>query len=154
MDTTSLQKAVVQRDTDLTKTRALADSLSSQLAEAQNENKAVAAKLANSRIASAAFESLGAKTPGSALRVGQQQGNARTIMVGSAEAANQAKIAQLKEDLYSDLTGLILRGVERGMDCDVYDCIQTGVNGSKSSPTNICLSLGTEVDTDLCSTPF
>ena len=52
-------------------------------------------------------------------------------MVGSAEAAHAAQVAQLKEDLYSDLTGLILRGVERGSESDVYDCIQTGRNGSE-----------------------
>lgn len=59
------------------------------------------------------------------------KGQPRTIMVGSAEAAQAAQIALLKEDLYSDLTGLILRGVERGDESDVYDCIQTGRNGSK-----------------------
>lgn len=53
-------------------------------------------------------------------------------MVGSAEAAHAAQVAQLKEDLYSDLTGLLLRGVERNDDADVYDCLQTGANGSKS----------------------
>lgn len=63
------------------------------------------------------------------MRNGQQ----RTIMIGSAEAAQAAQVALLKEDLYSDLTGLILRGVERGDEADVYDCIQTGRNGSKFS---------------------
>ena len=57
---------------------------------------------------------------------------ARTVMVGSVEAAQAAQVASLKEDLYSDLTGLILRSVERGDDFDVYDCLQTGPNGSKS----------------------
>lgn len=55
-------------------------------------------------------------------------------MVGSAEAAYAAQVAQLKEDLYSDLTGLILRGVERKDESDIYDCIQTGRNGSKCFP--------------------
>ena len=54
-------------------------------------------------------------------------------MVGSAEAAHAAQVAQLKEDLYSDFTGLILRGVERKDESDIYDCIQTGRNGSKCS---------------------
>ena len=43
------------------------------------------------------------------------------------------QLAQLKEDLYSDLTGLILRGVEIGTDSDIFDCIQTGRNGSEST---------------------
>jgi hypothetical protein len=51
-------------------------------------------------------------------------------MVGSAEAAQAAQVAQLKEELYADLTGLLLRGVDRMEEADVYDCIQTGRNGS------------------------
>jgi len=44
---------------------------------------------------------------------------------------SESQAAQLKEDLYSDLTGLIIRGVKRDAEDDVYDCIQTGRNGSK-----------------------
>ena len=57
------------------------------------------------------------------------------MLVGSAEAAHAAQVAQLKEDLYSDLTGLILRSVEMGSEGDIYDCIQTGRNGSKYIPS-------------------
>ncbi|KAK4693044.1 hypothetical protein P7C71_g4279, partial [Lecanoromycetidae sp. Uapishka_2] len=127
-DTRSLQKQITSRDADLAKTQALADQLSTSLSESQNENKALQAKLANSRSASAAVESLNSRTPGSAMR--SKTPAARTIMVGSAEAAHAAQVAQLKEDLYSDLTGLILRGVEIGTEADVYDCIQTGRNGT------------------------
>ena len=129
-DSASLENEIITRDADLTRTQALADQLSTSLSEAQNENKALQAKLANSRSASAAADSVvGTKTPGSALR-GKTPAQ-RTIMVGSAEAAQAAQVAQLKEDLYSDLTGLILRGVERKDESDVYDCIQTGRNGSE-----------------------
>lgn len=76
-----------------------------------------------------AVESVNAKTPASAMKNNQQT---RTIMVGSAEAAQAAQVAQLKEDLYSDLTGLILRGAKRADAEDTYDCLQTGRNGSKS----------------------
>ncbi|CAF9933923.1 MAG: hypothetical protein ALECFALPRED_005792 [Alectoria fallacina] len=127
-DSASLENEIITRDADLAKTQALADQLSTSLSEAQNENKALQAKLANSRSASTAVESLGAKTPGSAMR-GKTPAQ-RTIMVGSAEAAYAAQVAQLKEDLYSDLTGLILRGVERKDESDIYDCIQTGRNGT------------------------
>ena len=124
----SLQKQVANKDIDVGKAQALATQLSASLSEAQNENKALQAKLANARSASVAVESVHAKTPGSVIK---GKGQARTIMVGSAEAAQAAQVAQLKEDLYSDLTGLILRGVERGEAYDLYDCIQTGRNGSK-----------------------
>lgn len=72
---------------------------------------------------------MNARTPGSAMN--NKPSQPRTIMMGSAEAAQAAQTALLKEDLYSDLTGLILRGVERGEESDIYDCIQTGRNGSK-----------------------
>ena len=129
-DSRSLQTQISTRDADLAKTQSLADQLSTSLSEAQTENKALQAKLANSRTASTAVESINARTPGSGMR--GKTPAARTVMVGSAEAAQAAQIAQLKEDLYSDLTGLILRGVERGYESDVYDCLQTGPNGSKS----------------------
>ena len=128
-DSRSLQKQIAARDADLAKTQALADQLSTSLSEVQNENKALQAKLANSRSASVAIESVNARTPGSAIR--GKTPAARNILVGSAEAAHAAQVAQLKEDLYSDLTGLILRSVEMGSEGDVYDCIQTGRNGSK-----------------------
>lgn len=103
--------------------------LTTSASEAQNEIKALQTKLANSRTASVAVESVNARTPGSAMN--NKAGQPRTIMMGSAEAAQAAQVALLKEDLYSDLTGLILRGVERGEESEIYDCIQTGRNGSK-----------------------
>jgi hypothetical protein len=38
----------------------------------------------------------------------------------------------MKENLYADLTGLLIRAVKRKDGEDEYDCIQTGRNGSKS----------------------
>ena len=67
---------------------------------------------------------------------------ARTVMVGSAEAAQAAQVAQLKEDLYSDLTGLILRSVERSDESDLYDCLQTGPNGSKFALSHLQQGIG------------
>lgn len=132
-DTNSIQTLINARDAELAKTKSQAEQLSTSLAEAQNEIKALQAKLANSRSnPPAVAEMNGSKTPASALRARQQQNNNNNrSMIGSAEAAHAAQIAQMKEDLYSDLTGLIMRGVEIGTDSDVYDCLQTGRNGSK-----------------------
>ncbi|RFU77022.1 chromosome segregation [Trichoderma arundinaceum] len=47
-----------------------------------------------------------------------------------AAAAENRQIAQIKEDLYADLTGLIVRDVRRIDKEDVFDCIQTGRNGT------------------------
>jgi ribosomal protein S12 len=120
----------VTSDNALSKAQAQVSQLTTSLSQVQKENKALQAKLASSRSAIVTVESTNAaKTPGSAMKGKVQQ---RTIMVGSVEAAQAAHVAKLKEDLYSDLTGLILRGVETGDEADVYDCIQTGRNGSRS----------------------
>jgi Chromosome segregation protein Csm1/Pcs1 len=123
-----LQKALATQQSETSKLQANVTELSTSLSSAQNEIKVLQARLAASRSASASVESTNSKAPGSALR---NNGQVRTIMVGSAEAAQAAQVAQLKEDLYSDLTGLIVRGVKRTDQGDIYDCIQTGRNGSK-----------------------
>jgi hypothetical protein len=107
-------------------------TLTKQLADAKSESKSLHAKLAASRTASANVESANNYTRTPASTVKGTKVPSRTIMVGSAEAAAAAQVAQLKEDLYSDLTGLIIRGVERKTEqmVDIFDCIQTGRNGS------------------------
>lgn len=125
-----LSKQLATKDTDLATANSKLALLNTSLTETQNENKALQARLANVRATSVVESVQGNKTPGSAIK-GKNQ--TRTVMVGSAEAAQAAQVAQLKEDLYSDLTGLILRGVEKGEDENVYDCIQTGRNGSELS---------------------
>ncbi|KAL9603466.1 MAG: hypothetical protein Q9219_001153 [cf. Caloplaca sp. 3 TL-2023] len=126
----TLQKSLVAKDAEVSKAQALATELSNSLSEAQNENKVLQAKISSTRAASATIENTSAKTPGSAIK--GKGPAARTIMVGSAEAAQAAQAAQLKEDLYRDLTGLLVLGLERSNEVDTYDCIQTGRNGSKS----------------------
>lgn len=91
------------------------------LSEAKTEIKTLSTRLAASRAAEAAH----VKVHGSAMK-----GNTSDKrLVANAEAAVQS--AQLKEDMYADLTGLLVRGVKREKDDEIYDCIQTGRNGSK-----------------------
>lgn len=101
--------------------------LTLSLSESNAENKTLSTKLAANRNAASSIESAITKTPGSAMKA-----NGGIRMMGSAEAAQQVQAGQLKEDLYGDLTGLIIRSVKRETEEDVYDCIQTGRNGSKS----------------------
>ncbi|KAI4174310.1 MAG: hypothetical protein LQ343_002449 [Gyalolechia ehrenbergii] len=133
----TLQKQLVNKDIEVSKAQALATELSNTLSEVQNENKVLQAKVAGARSSSAAIESASSKTPGSTIK---GKGPARTVMVGSAEAAQAAQTAQLKEDLYRDLTGLLVLGVERGSEADTYDCIQTGRNGTLHFKLSIATS--------------
>ncbi|KAL8732041.1 MAG: hypothetical protein Q9166_002993 [cf. Caloplaca sp. 2 TL-2023] len=143
----NLQNQLVARDADVSKAQALATELSNSLSESQNENKVLQAKIASTRTASTVIESANSKTPGSAIK---GKGSMRTIMVGSAEAAQAAQAAQLKEDLYRDLTGLLLLGVEKGEEADVYDCIQTGRNGT----LHFRLGIATNTDDSYEETEF
>ncbi|KAL8966833.1 MAG: hypothetical protein Q9197_005764 [Variospora fuerteventurae] len=143
----TLQKQLAAKDTEVSKAQALATELSNSLSEARNENKVLQARVASARTTSTAIESANALTPGSAIK---GKGPARTIMVGSAEAAQTAQAAQLKEDLYRDLTGLLVLGVERGIEADVYDCIQTGRNGT----LHFKLGIATNTEENYADTEF
>lgn len=110
--------------------QAKADELQNQLSEAntalagaRTEIKTLSTKLGAARSA----EQASVKVPGSAIK-GNTAADKR--LLANAEAAVQQ--AQMKEDLYADLTGLIVRGIKREQDEDIYDCIQTGRNGSES----------------------
>ncbi|KAL4869394.1 hypothetical protein BDV12DRAFT_84451 [Aspergillus spectabilis] len=123
----SLQKQLRERDAEVTKLASEAEQAASQLAAAQSEVKALQTKLAASRNTTATLEQAALKAPGSAIKGG---GANRANAAAAAEAAHAAQFAQLKEDLYSDLTGLIIRDVKKRDADNFYDCIQTGVNGA------------------------
>ncbi|KAH8586830.1 chromosome segregation protein Csm1/Pcs1-domain-containing protein [Bisporella sp. PMI_857] len=125
----ALKAQVTQLTTSLSEIRAEAQAENKksqvEIKKLQAENKTLSTKLAANRTASASVESASNKVSGSAVKA-----NGGIRMVGSVEAAQVAQAAQLKEDLYSDLTGLIIRGVKRDSEDDVFDCIQTGRNGT------------------------
>ncbi|KAI1436325.1 chromosome segregation protein Csm1/Pcs1-domain-containing protein [Xylaria sp. CBS 124048] len=91
------------------------------LAELKTETKALSTKLAAARAA----EPVAVKMPGSAMKI--NYANNRQ-MANAAEAANQ--LAHKKEDLYGDLTGLLVCGVKHEKGDEVFDCVQTGRNGT------------------------
>lgn len=120
-----LKKQFAAQSVDTSRMQTELSNLSSSLSEMQIENKTLKTTLAAKRIASSTVECANTRVPGSAVKAGGVR------MVGSQEAAEAAEKAALKEDLYGDLTGLIIRNVHRDVEEDVFDCIQTGRNGSK-----------------------
>ncbi|KAJ4300230.1 hypothetical protein N0V88_002902 [Collariella sp. IMI 366227] len=62
----------------------------------------------------------------------KKQGPGSTAASRLAATASEAAFAaaQKKEDLYGDLTGLIVRSVKREGGEEVFDCLQTGRNGT------------------------
>jgi len=130
-DSSGLKKKLDTQKNEIASLQAQLAKMTVSLSEAQSENKTLSAKLAANRTAAASVESTASKVTGSAVKA-----NGGIRMVGSAEAAQVAQAAQLKEDIYSDLTGLIIRSVKREAEEDIFDCIQTGRNGSKSESSN------------------
>ena len=128
------KKQMQNQEDEMTKMRETTADISGSLTVAQNEIKALQAKLAAAR--STSNDHL--KTPGSAIK-GTAQRSANT---GTAEA-------QMKLDLYSDLTGLVVLSVKKTEEGDSYECIQTGHNGSKYR-----VEFGQYVYTDLYSITF
>ncbi|KIW19475.1 hypothetical protein PV08_00047 [Exophiala spinifera] len=99
-------------------------ALNGSLSAATNEVKALQAKLAATRAPS--VETMSSKASGSAVK-GKSHGS---VAMGNSDAAQAVQYAQMKEDLYSDLTGLIVRSVKKADSGDTFDCIQTGQNGT------------------------
>lgn len=123
----ALHAQISQLNASLTKAKKENKELLADKKTLAAENKTLSTKLAANRTVAASVESATApKLPGSAVKAGGIR------MMGTAEAAQTAQAAQLKEDLYGDLTGLIIMSVARKPEEDVFDCIQTGRNGSKS----------------------
>ncbi|KAF9766485.1 hypothetical protein IL306_001109 [Fusarium sp. DS 682] len=97
------------------------DKLNHSLSEAEAEIKTLSTKLAAVRSANT-----NPRVPGSAIKA-----SGPANRTAQAEAAHAAQaIAQAKENLYADMTGLIMRGVKQEDIGDTFDCIQTGRNGT------------------------
>ncbi|KAH7137102.1 chromosome segregation protein Csm1/Pcs1-domain-containing protein [Dactylonectria estremocensis] len=116
-----LQKTLQASDAKVESLENTIETLNASLAAARSETKAISTKLAAFRAGEAT-----AKVPGSGLKAGAT--GSRTALAEAAHAANH--VAQAKEDLYGDLTDLILRNMRQDETEDVFDCIQTGRNGT------------------------
>ncbi|PSR78022.1 chromosome segregation protein Csm1/Pcs1-domain-containing protein [Coniella lustricola] len=103
--------------------------LSTWLDDSKKEIKVLTVKLSAARTAETAAnaqaQAAGVRMPGSAMKPGVMA--ARGLDGGALQAAQTAK---MKENLYSDLTGLVVASIKRDGPEDVYDCVQTGRNGT------------------------
>lgn len=113
-----VRKQLERSETKCADLQTKVSDLNGSLSDAKSEIKTLSTKLAAFRSAEATVA-----VPGSALKAGA--GGNRSI------PSDVVQSAQAKEDLYGDLTGLIVRGVSLGKEENVFDCIQTGRNGSK-----------------------
>lgn len=132
-----LQTQIGSLQTSNEESQSQVKELRDNLTEARNEVKSLTAKLEATReaarkaAAAAAVEA--AKTPGSAIKSRDTAGVRNNISGSNLDGTKQAA---LKEELYRDLTGLIINSVKRKDGEDEYSCIQTGRNGSESLPSS------------------
>lgn len=119
-DSAKLQSQVAALTAENEKLKEEHKATVTSLTESQNESKALTAKLEAARKTNAATD----KVPGSAVK---------KIEHGKTHGASAESVKEnaLKEELYRDLTGLIITSVKRKDGEDEYSCIQTGRNGSK-----------------------
>lgn len=121
-ENSGLQKQVAGLANFNEKVTAERDELKEKLKVSQNEVKSMEAKLiaARQQLSSSVLEAKAQASAATKLN--------SSSTTGSSDAQKEAK---MKENLYADLTGLIVCGVKRMDGEDVYDCIQTGRNGSR-----------------------
>ena len=129
-DTSGMQKQISSLTTSNEKLKTENADIRSSLQAAQNETKSLEAKLVAARQQLSHSASTQEKPSNSATT---RNDLSRSVGPNATDAQKEAK---MKENLYSDLTGLIIRGVKRKDAEDEYDCIQTGRNGSKSHPSS------------------
>ena len=125
----SLKNRVLALDQAKVKLEKENKALTLQLQEAQNENRGLSTKLAAARQKSVhGADPIGPKAPSSAIKPGPLKGSSST------DGLQEPQLNKLKEDLYRDLTDLVILGT-KVVDGEItYDCIQSGRNGSKLNP--------------------
>ncbi|KAI8630586.1 hypothetical protein F5Y19DRAFT_51264 [Xylariaceae sp. FL1651] len=119
-DAEQLQQQLKDSQSQVDELQSNLDKMQGALVETKTEIKTLSTKLAAARSA----EQSNVKVPGSAMK----NNHSSNRLIATAEAA--AQLAQKKENLYGDLTGLLVCGVKRENDEEVFDCVQTGRNGT------------------------
>lgn len=119
-----LQEAETQSASHVTKI----SNLTSSLNESQREIQALRAKLTASRNAEAAAKDAAAKAAAKAAAAPTSSKNA-----APTSQSELMRLANAKEELYSTLTSLIIRSVKYEGNELVFDCLQSGRNGSRCS---------------------
>jgi len=111
-------------------------ALALSLQKAQADNQSLAAKLAAARAPPipepTASSGRGGGGPLSSATSAASSSSSSLSSSGSSAATlgDAANSWKLKEQIYGDLTGLIIRNVKRIDGEDVFDCFQTGRNGT------------------------
>ncbi|KAG0130126.1 hypothetical protein HOY82DRAFT_562956 [Tuber indicum] len=125
----TLKKKLTSKEAEVAKLQSKVQELQRGLQEQQNEAKVLSAKLIvaenNSKRGAVAI-------PGSAVKPKGGIGGGGGGMVGAGQAAEEAWIAKVKEELFQDLTGLLVMNVKKEGKRTVFECLQTSSTGGLS----------------------
>ncbi|QKX54853.1 uncharacterized protein TRUGW13939_01942 [Talaromyces rugulosus] len=150
----NLQKQLKDREDESNNLQSQVDDLTSELSTAQTEIKTLQTKLAAARNNAASAKTLNVEAPGSAVKAMANRNDRNAAASANTEAAQAAQLAQLKEDLYGDMTGLIIRSVKEREADHLYDCIQTGVNGTLQFKLAVAHERGSKTTASLDTAEF
>ncbi|OAG04255.1 uncharacterized protein CC84DRAFT_1095539 [Paraphaeosphaeria sporulosa] len=121
---TALRKDLAKAEKENARLAAENLKTSESLAAAHKEKETLSTKLAAAR---STVQPEAKNVPGSAVKAR----STGVVLPGQMEAAKKAQFQDQKVELYSDLTNLLVMGVKKNEEGDdVYDCIQTGRNGT------------------------
>lgn len=125
-----LKKKLGIKETETSKLQTKVQELNKSLQDQQNESKIMSAKLvqAQNQLTQVQNQRNNAQVPGSAVKPGYR-GPPGNLKANASGAADDTWLAKAKEDLYADLCGLIIVNVKKENDSNVFECVQTGVNG-------------------------
>lgn len=114
----ALKQKLAAKDAEIAKLQQKVAELTKSVSTAQKENQVLSAKL------TAAQQTKSQVVPGSAVK---NNGIGRGII---PSGGNQDWILAAKEVLYGDLTNLVIMGVKQEAEVKVFECLQTGINGT------------------------
>lgn len=121
----SAEAKVLKKKLTLKETKV--QELSKNLQDQQNENKVMSTKLVQAQAQTRAqVQRNNAQVSGSAVKPGYRGplGNPKTNT-----GVDDTWLARVKEDLYADLSGLIIINAKKEKNQNVFKCVQTGTNG-------------------------
>lgn len=118
----ALKKVIKTKDAEIAKYQGKIAELNKMVQASQKDNQVLMAKLTAAQ----------SKTvPGSAVKGSNAIG--RGVLQGpksGSVAVDDSWTARVKEELYGDLTNLIIMGVKKESETRSFDCLQTGTNGT------------------------
>lgn len=113
----ALKHRLSSKETEITKLHTRVAELTKAVATASKEQQVLQAKLS-------------VQVPGSAVKPGRGP----LVGIGGAAGADQQWVQRVKEELYGDLTNLMIVSVKKESESRLFECLQTGANGGSMFP--------------------